>query len=248
MSKKIRIPPRKQYLSLRALADLLFPIRCVACFRIGSWLCSDCTPRLKPLLLQTCYSCQRESTRFGESCVRCQKENGKSAPLDAVFAGYCFQIPAAKELVHIYKYRFLRSLAAPLGSLLEASLAQSALPLPDALIPVPLHKKRLRFRGFNQSLLIAQYIQSDIYAELDIPLNEALVRTRATKPQQRTDSRQERLRNLQGAFALASEIDLRNKTLWLIDDVATTNATLTECAKVLKVAGAAKVYGVVLAK
>ncbi len=131
------------------------------------------------------------------------------------------------------------------------ALLQSTLPLPDAIIPVPLHRRRLRFRGFNQSELLAQILSQTLTPGLDVPLyTEVLIRTRFTKPQMKTDSREERLSNLKNAFAIqeTSTPILKGKSLWLIDDVATTGTTLEECATVLKQHGATAVFGIVLAR
>lgn len=151
-------------------------------------------------------------------------------------------------MIHTYKYQFVDSLGEPLGKLLAKAVENSNLPLPHLIIPVPLHKKRLRFRGFNQSLLLAKNLAKNFSALNEVPIQELLTRKRYTKPQQKTRSKSERAENLKNAFAIVSPTDKRNQVAWLIDDVATTNATLTACAQVLKDAGVKKVYAVVLAR
>lgn len=138
-----------------------------------------------------------------------------------------------------------------LGTLLKNALEKSTLPLPDMLIPVPLHQKRLRFRGFNQSELLAKELSEILTPGLELPLScNILLRIRYTKPQIKTDSREERLANLKNAFAVAAgqEDEIRDKYIWLIDDVATTGTTLEECAGLLKQHGAKTVFGIVLAR
>ncbi len=107
----------------------------------------------------------------------------------------------------------------------------------DYLVPVPLFSSRYQKRGFNQSEKLAKY--------LDFPVFNCLKRTRDTKPQFDL-KREDRLKNVQNAFALKQKLPAGN--FCLIDDVATTGATLSECAKVLKKAGASKIYAICIAR
>ena len=109
-------------------------------------------------------------------------------------------------------------------------------------MPVPLHPDRLRERGFNQSELLFR----EPLAALEIPLQSALVRCRATTPQFGLTAA-ERSRNLQGAFALADDGEIAGKKVIIVDDIMTTGTTLLECARVLKSAGAVSVMGIVAA-
>jgi ComF family protein len=187
------------------------------------------------------------TTPHGEICFACY---GIKA-LDGLFAASAYRSPIVTESIHIYKYRFIPSLAIPLGSWLAERVTEVGLPLPDMCVPVPLHPRRLRFRGFNQSTLLARTLASALTPGFDMPvLENCLLRTRFTKPQMKTETRGKRLNNLKNAFAFAEESIplIQDKTLWLIDDVATTGTTLEECAKVLKKAGAKQVFGIVLAR
>ena len=117
------------------------------------------------------------------------------------------------------------------------------MPDADVLAPVPLHPRRLRQRGYNQSALLAQELSS----LLELPLEqELLVRVRNSQPQVDTLSREERRANVAGVFA-AGAVPSRTRVM-LIDDVATTGSTLLECAAALKDAGAFRVHGLVLAR
>jgi ComF family protein len=225
--------------------DFFFPVFCFGCGKEQTFLCNSCEQRLHQTLSQQCFLCQKNQTLYGERCSPCQS---KSSPLDAVYGAYCYDIPLLKELLHTYKYQFVETLAKPLGQLFAENLSASSLPMPDVLMPVPLHPRRLRFRGFNQSLLLAQAVSKNLASYFAIPLLTTLCRVRFTKPQQKAKNREERLAHMQNAFALAANADVQGKVIWLIDDVATTNGTLTACASVLKEAGAKKVYGVVLAR
>jgi ComF family protein len=114
----------------------------------------------------------------------------------------------------------------------------------DAILPVPLHTKRLRQRGFNQALLLA-YRMSEQH---NIPLScDNLIRQRPTRPQVELTGA-ERIQNVAGAFAVRRPLDIRDRHIVLIDDVFTTGATLNECAAVLKDAGAAAVTACTLAR
>lgn len=108
----------------------------------------------------------------------------------------------------------------------------------DTIIPVPLHKRRLRWRGFNQSLLLAKGISSATGIEVDYL---TLKRIRHTKPQTRLPLNQ-RSENVKGAFQVARPNFVKDRTILLVDDVFTSGATLTECAKTLKASGARAVY------
>jgi ComF family protein len=115
---------------------------------------------------------------------------------------------------------------------------------PFLTMPVPLHLKRLRERGFNQSLLLAKHIATGINGELDFL---SLTRTKYTLPQT-TLSKKERLKNVQNTFFLRTSDAVKKKNILLVDDVATTGNTLNECAKVLSLGGAKAVFCVTLAK
>jgi ComF family protein len=156
------------------------------------------------------------------------------------------------KLIHYYKYRFVSDIGLSLGKILEKSVLLSSVPLPEMIVPVPLHSRRLRWRGFNQSLLLAQYLGKNLTPGLEIPiLDKALRRNRYTKPQMEIKNRQKRELNTKDAFGFDKKFDtkkLKGKNIFLIDDIATTGSTLFECAKVLKNKGAKKVYGIVLAR
>jgi ComF family protein len=232
--------------TLKNLAlDLLFPIECLGCGRCDAFLCDVCQAKLIRPETQKCPICKHISAR-GATCLDC---SGKT-PLDGVFAACTYRSPLTRTGIHALKYRFIPACAAPLAEVLIAELRNAELPLPQLITPVPLHTRRLRWRGFNQSELIARYLANHLTPGLTIPLDTtSLRRIRFTPPQASVTSRTERLENLKDAFAWRSlATDLTGKTVWLIDDVATTNATLEACARTLKQAGAHTVIGIVLAR
>ena len=114
----------------------------------------------------------------------------------------------------------------------------------DLLVPVPSHSQRLRERGYNQAALLASKLSRLTTIPVD---NRALVRTKNTPQQAKTDSLAQRIENMADAFACKSR-NLSGKRILLIDDVCTSGTTLNSCAIPLKAAGAASVHGITLAK
>jgi len=160
-------------------------------------------------------------------------------------AAYCFGLYAAplRELIHLYKYSKIRTLAARFGSLMA-----DALPLDeriDAVTPVPLHWFRKWRRGFNQSELLARTIAR----RRGVPLASVLRRVRPTAAQAGL-SNAGRRENVAGAFACRTgrRRDIASKRILLVDDVMTTGSTASACARALKRAGAARVVLLTLAR
>jgi ComF family protein len=148
-----------------------------------------------------------------------------------------------RQAIHQLKYRNLRALAAPLGQLLDDYLITNPIP-GEVLVPVPLHRKRLRERGYNQSSLLAR----ELGRLTTLPVvNDCLIRQRLALPQARTTTVEERQSNVAEAFTCYDQ-RLRDKQVLLIDDVATSGATLNACAAALKAAGVLSVWGLVLAR
>jgi len=131
----------------------------------------------------------------------------------------------------------------PLAMLLNDYLTTNPIP-GETLVPVPLHGKRLRERGYNQSSLLAKELSK--LTRLPV-VNDSLVRRRFTPPQTRTTTVDERRSNVVNSFTCLDH-RLRDKQVLLIDDVSTSGATLDACAVALKAAGATSVWGLVLAR
>jgi ComF family protein len=148
-----------------------------------------------------------------------------------------------RQAIHQLKYNNLRDLAGLLAQLLSDYLAASPVP-GEVLVPVPLHPKRLRERGYNQSLLLAQ----ELGRLTTLPVvASCLIRQHHALPQARTTTVDERRSNVANAFACRDH-SLKDKQVLLIDDVSTSGATLDACAGALKESGALSVWGLVLAK
>ncbi len=228
-----------QLTKLKGIAlDLLFPRWCVGCGREGDFICPACLKSLVRITPPLCPRCGQPqlNANLCPSCV------GWEADIDGIRAPFKFD-GVVRQAILEFKYRNLRAIAALLGRWLADYLAASPLP-GEVLMPVPLHRKRLRERGYNQSRLLALEL-----AKLSgLPLiDDCLVRELYTTPQARTQNVDERRNNVAEAFACRDR-RLEDKPILLIDDVATSGATLDACARALKAAGASSVWGLVLAK
>jgi ComF family protein len=224
----------------RAL-DLLFPPQCAACKRGGSVLCPSCLTAIQPLPGPYCQHCHTQLSSEGV-CDQCRYRPLRMSGLRVVSA---YREPL-RACIHALKYGGNRRLAEPLGALLAQAYLVYSLQS-DTIIPVPLHRERERERGYNQSHLLARVCS----AQLGLPLNSnTVMRIRPTQAQAHLPA-SERQRNVAGAFccvpAFATEA-LYGRRILLVDDVCTTGATLEACAAPLFAAGAASVWGLVLAR
>jgi ComF family protein len=150
-----------------------------------------------------------------------------------------------RRVVQKFKYGRRVSLGKPLGQLLAQGCKEFLQECPvDMIIPVPLHPKRLRWRGFNQSILLARQV-SRAY---NIPLDPFVVyRSKETPPQtQLTEA--ERRKNMRGVFSLNPQKSIDGKRVLLVDDVYTSGATVNECSRCLRQGGAKEVYVLTLAR
>jgi len=216
--------------------DLLLPPRCIGCGREGAFLCEPCLaalPRLEPPFCAVC----AEPTAGG-LCPRCRET---SLAVDGVRAPFRME-GAVRKAVHALKYNNLRAIAPHLSRLMAQHLEASHIS-GNALIPVPLHPKRLRERGYNQAELLARGVGK--LAGLPV-LNEALVRARPSAPQVSLASREARALNVRDAFQCTG--DVRGQALIVVDDVVTTASTVDACARALKAWGAASVWVLALAR
>ncbi|MCB1601589.1 MAG: ComF family protein [Xanthomonadales bacterium] len=228
---------------IERFSDLLLAPACVLCGveAAGSRLCADCVALLE---------------HSGTACARCAEPLPVATPLcgkclkrppafDAAWAGFIYRAPF-DHLVQRLKFNDALSVGRALAPIWSAALrsrleAHSA-EMPQALIPIPLHRSRLRQRGYNQALELAR----ELGVALQLPvLPQALLRQRATAPMPGLDLIARR-RNIRGAFAVGkARLPAR---VALIDDVMTSGATLNEAAKTLKRAGVERVEVWVLAR
>ena len=228
-----------QVAKLKGLArDLLFPQWCIGCGKEGDFVCSSCLrllPRIMPPLCPRCGKPQ-PSGILCPSCVSWQAE------IDGIRSPFRFD-GIIRQAIHQLKYKNLRALAVPLAKFLQDYLITNPVP-GEVLVPVPLHQKRLRERGYNQSSLLAQ----ELGKLINLPVaDNCLIRQKHAPPQARSSSVDDRRSNVADAFACRDQRP-KDKRVLLIDDVSTSGATLDACAGALKAAGATSVWGLVLAR
>jgi len=224
----------------RQCVDYLFPPLCIICDekRVphDRWLCENCKRAL------------RENHDGRKPCPRCGMNRrlghcactqGWEQPFESVYSILDFDA-TVKAIMHQIKYREKRRFALYLGALLADLVPPEVFSAADALIAVPLHRKRERGRGYNQSLLLARGL---VRGHAGRPLCEGVLqRVRNTASQTKLD-RAERTRNMRGAFAVVAgrAQDIASKSLLLVDDIVTTGATTAAAAKALLNAGCASV-------
>ncbi len=221
-----------------AALNLLFPQKCVGCGEEGTLLCYSCRRTLARITYPICPKCGRPQT----SDILCPTCIGWQSSIDGIRSPLKFE-GVAREAIHQLKYKNLRTFAGTLANLMGDYLQQNPLPA-QVLVPVPLHSKRLRERGYNQSELLAQELGK--LTKLPVE-NSCLIRTKYILPQALTRSVDERRRNVKQAF-LCINTKLQNKQVLLIDDVSTSGATLDACASALKSTGVSSVWGLALAR
>ncbi|MCD6452734.1 MAG: ComF family protein [Dehalococcoidales bacterium] len=217
--------------------DLLFPKWCVGCGKEGYFICPSCRQSLLRIVPPVCPQCGKPQPS-GMLCPDCV---GQPVAIDGIRSPFQFD-GVMRQAIHQLKYRNLRALAKPLAKLLSDYLAINPIPA-EWLVPVPLHQKRLRERGYNQSQLLARELSQ--LTGLPV-MDNCLIRQRYSFPQTQTQSVTERRSNVAGAF-ISSDSQLKDRAVLVIDDVSTTGATLNACAIALKAAGAISVWGLSLA-
>jgi len=223
----------------RFVLDLVLPQTCRVCGEFDTWLCGTCQGKIRLQEQQLCPVCTKASTS-GATHPSCES----GSVLDGLLAvGHFDQL---QSLIHAYKYGLITELHVPLGQVLVRFIQDQGLSefiKNFTVVPVPLHKSRTRFRGFNQSEILADYFSQKLNLNQE---KNILFRKKNTVPQTTLD-RTNRKTNIQSAFSTNPEKNLNGKKILLIDDIVTTGATLNECAKTLKKAGSKSVWALVLA-
>jgi ComF family protein len=214
------------------LGRRLFPPRCLVCGEAGAGgrdLCGECFAAL-PWSRHACPRCGAPQASAAADCGDCLRS---PPPYTATTAVWTYGFPLDRLLP---RFKFHADLAAG-RQLVELMLpVLAAAPRPQALVPVPLHRQRLRERGYDQALELAKPLSRSLALPL---LADALVRTRGTTAQSDLDAAT-RQRNVRGAFT-ASRHRAWPQHVALLDDVMTTGATLRECAQVLRRAGVQRI-------
>jgi competence protein ComFC len=232
---------------LRALSSLFYPPLCVVCLSDvdgREYLCEDCrarAPRITPPFCAKCSEPFSGAITQTFSCANCEH---RLLHFDSAVAAYRSR-GLVRKLVHEFKYGRQRHLRHPLSEWLHETMNDPRLRDRhfDLIVPVPLHPARERERGFNQAALLAELLARRVA----VPLRAVLERVRYTTTQTAYD-RAERMENLRDAFRLRKNMNVRELHVLLIDDVLTTGSTLSECARVLKSAGAGSVCAATAAR
>src|SRR3977135_4365021 len=233
--------------ALHALASLFYPAACVGCaanVERSEYLCADCQRRAPRIVAPFCAKCSEPFPGAITQTFSCANCEHRVLHFDCAVAAYRSR-GLVRKLVHEFKYARQRHLRYPVAAWLRETLRDPRLHGRhfDAIVPVPLHPARERERGFNQAMLLHELLA----ASLTLPLRGVLERTRYTTTQTAYD-RAERMENLHGAFRLRKKEDVRDLRVLLIDDVLTTGSTLSECARVLRAAGAVSVHAATAAR
>jgi competence protein ComFC len=234
------------------LLDVIYPPVCLVCgARQAEPFCVACRAAIEPMTPPFCDRCGVPVVDGSLVCVSCA--SGSEPPFEWSQAMGRYLDTLRRAILRL-KYHRKTALALPLGRLLARSLDTPLSPLLpvsllpdkpafDAVVPVPLHPSRLRERGFNQAELLAQVVARERGWRVD---TDGLRRVRRTRSQTNL-SPSERAANVQGAFVARSPLYFSHQSILLLDDVLTTTATLRECAKVVREAGATRVCIVALA-
>lgn len=228
---------------INKIIEMLFPegFTCICCgdeiFDGKYQMCSGCYSSLHLLEGRLCLHCSDPLLSDGNYCKRCK---GRKFFYDRAVSPFVFEGNAA-NLIHGLKYNNRKYLAKPLSKFMVEKFLLERL-YADIVIPVPLCKKRLKERGYNQSFLLAK----EICKTLGLPLHDNLIRVKETPSQTSLDFI-ERQKNLKDAFKVNNKKEIKDKSVLLIDDVFTTGATARECSIALKNAGAKSVYVLTIA-
>lgn len=221
----------------RTALELLFPSRCLGCGKEGSLICPACRGKLPGIALPICRCCGTHQPD-GKLCPTCLSYRHD---IDGIRSPFRFE-GVIRQAIHQFKYNNLRYIAGSLAELLGNYLTTNPIP-GEVLVPVPLHSRRLRERGYNQSQLLA----NELGKLVGLPvIADCITRQRQAAPQTRATSVSQRRSNVVNAFTC--RVALRDKKVILTDDVATSGATLDACATALKSAGASSVWGLTIAR
>lgn len=235
------------------LPDWLYPKRCVGCGSWGNYLCRACQAQLEVSREAVCPVCGRLAVG-GKTHPGCRK----GWRLDGMVGIWAYQ-GVTREMVKTLKYRFVSDLTGEVIALAKKVLEEEArrkylefwrfMGKEPVVIPVPLHRDRWRWRGFNQAAVLGR----ELARVWQLPFSvKILIRKKPTRPQVELKGKA-RTKNIQGAFALIPLLKSRRKPLGgkdflLIDDVWTTGSTMRECCRVLKRGGAREIWGLTLAR
>ena len=248
--------PISNGMNLRSFLNIIFPQSCPGCGkRVGrETACGACAASVPIKQTLFCGKCGARLPAVAPTLPAGRSAKAGLAIRKICHSDFPYILGAAsdydnelvKNLIYLLKFKYVKNASAPLGAILIQYIKNLGLQFKNFIIvPVPLFKKRLRLRGFNQSELIARELAN--YLNLSVETS-ALARVKNTKPQSETKNINERRKNVENCFAAAKPELILKKNIMLIDDVATSGTTLLEAAKALKTAGARRIIALVVAR
>jgi len=237
MSTKIDQVKKSVSSMLDNVINFVYPPQCVICESLHEssrfFVCPDCELNLMQFSVPFCMTCRNPLDVDEQKCLLCK---GRPA-ISRVWAAGSFD-DFYRPLIHAYKYDGVIPISKYLGTMLGNMIQLSGFEEhPDYIMPVPLHPSRLRYRGFDQSLIMAKALGAVLNVEI---LSDILIRVRKTKDQTGLDKPQ-RIENMRNAFSVEPDANLENSRIMLVDDVTTSGATSLEAARALKKAGAKEI-------
>ncbi|MDF2616214.1 MAG: phosphoribosyltransferase [Sedimentibacter sp.] len=235
---------------VESLLELLYPEKntCFFCETHDEeindrYICQDCKRTMKKIVPPICIKCSKpiDMNAPDELCSDCRKNDHSFEMSRSVYA----YEGSVKKGIYMFKYYNKPYFYRFFGKCLVDCMKNNEYNKFDMVVPVPLHRSKLRIRGYNQSSLLAKYISRNT----DIPYGDVLKRIKKT-PKQSQMTKEERRKNLKEAFDVkGSKIEsLTGKTVLLVDDVYTTGSTADECSKTLLKNGASKIYVMTIAR
>lgn len=230
---------------LNYIIEFIYPPKCMACDNIiplenERWICDKCRSLFKYIEGNTCKICGIILEKSKSKCVDCIERNNIFNTNKAIF----IYEGIIQDIIHKFKYGKKPYLGKGLGVLMLNRLLLTPYIFKDInyIVPIPIHKNRMRNRGFNQSELLAKEISKG----LGLPMaSNLIIRKKDTKPQS-AFSPLGRKNNLKDAFVVNKKYNLKNKNILLIDDIYTTGSTLNACCEVLYELGVNKVNATTL--
>lgn len=226
----------------KIILQAFFPLRCPVCdeivMPIGEKICLECMGRLRVITPPWCMKCGKPMEADGEFCPVCRRK-GRSFTRGRALYHY----KSAADSIYRFKYGGRREYAAYYGEQMWEYLRDFLVRTDvDAIVPVPLHPKRKRARGYNQAALLAR----ELGKWMQVPvLEDYLVRVKNTVPLKELNAT-ERQNNLKKAFKVCGN-DVKLERILVVDDICTTGSTLEEISTVLKEAGASEIFFAALA-
>ena len=224
--------------------DLIFPVNCIGCENLDTWLCLECFDSLKARQAKHCPFCQRQ-TICGETCPNCALQKNLNGAISLI----PYSNGLIREIIYTWKYHGIKEITKSLGLFACQELEKNKKNIPflnltsnPLLVPIPLHKRRKKQRGFNQSELLARYITKNF----DLKFSDILIKKTSTHSQVNLELI-DRIINVKKSMRLLNCESIENKNIVLIDDVITSASTCEEAASVFKKAGAKSVWALSIA-